>query len=185
MRKIIILFTALLALSLNANSPTNANQNMKHNVLVAYFSASGTTRGVAQQLADVAGADLHEIKPEQPYSDADLDWNDKNSRSSIEMNDKNSRPAITDKLHDLHDYDVVYVGFPIWWYTCPTIINTFIEAYDFSGKTVIPFATSGGSSIKKACADLKTSYPTVNWKDGMLLNHTSKAELQKWVESNH
>ena len=184
MKKIIMMLTALLAVSLSACSQRKTEKTMEQKVLVAYFSASGTTKGVAQQLAEVAGAELHEIKPEQPYTNADLDWNDKQSRSSVEMKDKNSRPAITDKFQNMKDYDVVYVGFPIWWYTCPTIINTFMESYDFQGKTVIPFATSGGSSIKKACADLKAAYPNLNWKEGKLLNRASKAELQKWVESN-
>ena len=184
MKKIVIMMTALLAISLSACSQKKTETSMEQKVLVAYFSASGTTKGVAQQLAEVAGADLHEIKPEQPYTDADLDWQDKQSRSSVEMQDKNSRPAITDKLQNMQDYDVVYVGFPIWWYTCPTIINTFMEAYDFQSKTVIPFATSGGSSIKKACADLKAAYPNLNWKEGKLLNRASKAELQKWAEGN-
>ena len=152
-------------------------------VLVAYFSASGVTKGVAQQLAEVAGADLHEIKPEQPYTDADLDWRDKESRSSVEMKDKNSRPAITDKLENIADYDVVFVGFPIWWYTCPTIINTFMEAYDFKGKTVVPFATSGGSTIEKSCEDLKATYPDLTWKDGKLLNKPSKEDLEQFVQS--
>ena len=152
-------------------------------VLVAYFSASGVTKGVAQQLAEVAGADLHEIKPEQPYTDADLDWRDKESRSSVEMKDKNSRPAITDKLENMADYDVVFVGFPIWWYTCPTIINTFMEAYDFKGKTVVPFATSGGSTIEKSCEDLKATYPDLTWKDGKLLNKPSKEDLEQFVET--
>ena len=183
MKKIIMMLAALLAVSLSACSQKKAETKMEKKVLVAYFSASGTTKGVAQQLAEVAGADLHEIKPEQPYTDADLDWNDKQSRSSVEMQDKKSRPAITGKITDMKDYDIVYVGFPIWWYTCPTIINTFMEAYDFQGKTVIPFATSGGSSIKKACADLKAAYPNLNWKEGKLLNRASKDELQKWVES--
>ena len=98
------------------------------------------------------------------------------------MNDKNSRPAIKGKVANLDQYDVVYVGFPIWWYTCPTIINTFMESYDFKGKTVIPFATSGGSSIKKACEDLKAAYPDITWKEGMLLNRTSKKELETWVK---
>ena len=151
-------------------------------VLVAYFSATGVTKGVAGQLADAAGADLHEIKPEQPYTDADLNWKDDKSRSSLEMKDKSSRPAITDKLDNMQDYDVVYVGFPIWWYTAPTIINTFMEAYDFTGKTVIPFATSGGSSIDKACADLKAAYPDVNWKPGKLLNSPSKSDIDAWVK---
>lgn len=179
-----MMLTALLAISLSACSQKKTETSMEQKVLVAYFSASGTTKGVAQQLAEVAGADLHEIKPEQPYTDADLDWQDKQSRSSVEMQDKNSRPAITDKHQNMQDYDVVYVGFPIWWYTCPTIINTFMEAYDFQGKTVIPFATSGGSSIKKACADLKAAYPNLNWKEGKLLNRATKAELQKWAEGN-
>ena len=152
-------------------------------VLVAYFSASGVTKGVAQQLAEVAGADLHEIKPEQPYTDADLDWRDKESRSSVEMKDKNSRPAITDKLENMADYDVVFVGFPIWWYTCPTIINTFMEAYDFKGKTVVPFATSGGSTIEKSCEDLKATYPDLTWKDGKLLNKPSKEDLEQFVQT--
>lgn len=184
MKKIFVMLTALLAVSLSACSQKKTETTMEQKVLVAYFSASGTTKAVALQLAEMAGADLHEIKPEQPYTDADLDWNDKQSRSSVEMQDKHSRPAITAKLQNMNDYDVVYVGFPIWWYTCPTIINTFMEAYDFQGKTLIPFATSGGSSIKKACADLKATYPNLNWKEGKLLNRASKAELQKWVDSN-
>ena len=130
----------------------------------------------------MAGADLHEIKPAQTYTDADLDWRDKQSRSTVEMKDKNSRPAIVRDLQNSADYDVIYVGFPIWWYTAPTIINTFMEAYDFKGKTVIPFATSGGSSIKKACEDLKATYPDVNWKEGKLLNRTSKKDLETWVK---
>ena len=184
MKKLVLMLTALLTISLSACSQSNKKENKEMKVLVAYFSASGVTKGVAQQLAEVAGADLHEIKPAQPYTDADLDWRNKQSRSSVEMKDKSSRPAITDKLQNMKDYDVVYVGFPIWWYTCPTIVNTFMEAYNFQGKTVIPFATSGGSSIKKACEDLKTTYPNINGKEGKLLNHASKCDLQKWVESN-
>ena len=184
MKKLVMMLTALLTISLSACSQSNKKENKEMKVLVAYFSASGTTKGVAQQLAEVAGADLHEIKPAQPYTDADLDWRNKQSRSSVEMQDKKSRPAITNKLADMNDYDVVYVGFPIWWNTCPTIINTFMESYDFQGKTVIPFATSGGSGIRKACEDLKASYPNVNWKEGKLLNHASKDDLKKWVENN-
>jgi len=182
MKKIIMMLTALLAISLSACSQKKTETSMEQKVLVAYFSASGTTKSVAQQLAEVAEADLHEIKPEKPYTDADLDWRDKQSRSSVEMKDKNSRPAITDKLKNMQNYDVVYVGFPIWWYTAPTIINTFMESYDFKGKTVIPFATSGGSSIKKACEDLKAAYPDITWKEGKLLNRTSKKELETWVK---
>ncbi len=182
MKKIAIMLVALLTMNLSACSQNNKKEDKEMKVLVAYFSASGTTKGVAQQLAEVAGADLHEIKPAQHYTDADLDWRNKKSRSSVEMQDKSSRPAITDKLKNLQDYDVIYVGFPIWWNTCPTIINTFMEAYDFQGKTVIPFATSGGSSIKKACEDLKAAYPDVKWKEGKLLNRTSKKDLEDWVK---
>ncbi len=182
MKKLVLMLMALLTISLSACSQKKTDTNMKQKVLVSYFSASGVTKGVAQQLAEVAGADLHEIKPAQPYTDADLDWRNKQSRSSVEMQDKSSRPAITAKLQNMKDYDVVYVGFPIWWYTCPTIINTFMEAYDFQGKTVIPFATSGGSSIKKACEDLKATYPNINWKEGILLNRTSRKDLEDWVK---
>lgn len=182
MKEIAIMLVALLTMNLSACSQNNKKEDKEMKVLVAYFSASGTTKGVAQQLAEVAGADLHEIKPAQHYTDADLDWRNKKSRSSVEMQDKSSRPAITDKLKNLQDYDVIYVGFPIWWNTCPTIINTFMEAYDFQGKTVIPFATSGGSSIKKACEDLKAAYPDVKWKEGKLLNRTSKKDLEDWVK---
>ena len=185
MKKIVLAMAALLMISLSACSQREKTKESKQmKVLVAYFSASGVTEGVAKQLADLTGGDLHKIQPEQPYTEADLDWRDKQSRSTLEMQDKNSRPAITDKLTNMQDYDVVYVGFPIWWYTAPTIINTFMESYDFKGKTVIPFATSGGSDIKKACEDLKAAYPDVNWKEGKLLNRASKDDLKKWVETN-
>ena len=176
-----IICTALMAFCLSACAQQTKQEKKQMKVLVAYFSASGVTKGAAEQLAAVAGADLHEIKPAQPYTGADLDWRDKQSRSSVEMQDKKSRPAITDKLANMQDYDVVYVGFHIWWYTAPTIINTFMESYDFKGKTVIPFATSGGSSIKKACKDLKAAYPDVNWKEGKLLNRVSEKELKVWL----
>ena len=116
-------------------------------VLVAYFSASGVTAGVAKKLADGTGADLFEIKPEKPYTNADLDWQNSQSRSSVEMNDRSSRPAILEKKDHMADYDVIFVGFPVWWYREPSIIDTFMEQYDFSGKTIVPFATSGSSGI--------------------------------------
>lgn len=193
MKHLFVMIMALAAISLGACTQKQSEQTSSSNkpetqtemkTLVAYFSATGVTKGVAEKLAEVAGADLHEIKPEQPYTDADLDWHNKQSRSSVEMADKNSRPAITDKLENMADYNVIYVGFPIWWYTAPTIINTFMESYNFKGKTVIPFATSGGSTIEQACKDLKAAYPDVNWKDGKLLNRASATDLQKWVESN-
>ena len=193
MKHLFVAIMALAAISLGActqkqseqtSSSNNAQNPKEMKTLVAYFSASGVTKGVAQKLAEVAGADLHEITPEKRYTDADLDWHNKQSRSSLEMADKNSRPAIADKLENMADYDVIYVGFPIWWYTAPTIINTFMESYDFKGKTVIPFATSGGSTIEQACKDLKAIYPDVNWKDGKLLNNATATDLQKWVDSN-
>ncbi|MBO7120734.1 MAG: NAD(P)H-dependent oxidoreductase [Bacteroidaceae bacterium] len=183
MNKVALLMVAFLAICLGASSQTKRQkENKGTKVLVAYFSATGTTKAVAQQLAEVTGGTLHEIKPVQPYTDADLDWRNKQSRSSVEMKDKTSRPAITGKVDNITKYDVIYVGFPIWWNTCPTIINTFMEAYDLSGKTVIPFATSGGSSIKQSCEDLKKAYPACNWKEGLLLNRVTKKDIEEWVK---
>lgn len=151
--------------------------------LIAYFSASGVTADVAARLAKVAGADLFEIKPEVAYTAADLDWTNKKSRSTIEMNDPASRPAIKEKLANMSDYDVIFVGFPIWWYVAPTIINTFLESYDFAGKTIVPFATSGGSGIGKTVAVLEKVAPKANFKPGKLLNRASEADMENWVRS--
>ncbi|MCI5903769.1 MAG: flavodoxin [Oscillospiraceae bacterium] len=148
--------------------------------LVAYFSASGVTKSTAERIAKAAGADLFEIKPAQPYSKADLDWTNKKSRSSVEMSSPDSRPEIAEKLDNMADYDVVFVGFPIWWYVAPTIINTFLESYDFSGKTVIPFATSGGSGMGKTEEILHKICPA-KWKIGRVLNRASDNDLSKWV----
>ena len=153
--------------------------------LVAFFSASGVTANAAKILAEAAGADIYEIKPEVPYTKADLDWMDKKSRSTIEMQDKSSRPAIADKNADISAYDTIFVGFPIWWYIAPTIINTFLESYDFSGKTIILFATSGGSGFGKTVDNLSCSVSdSTVIKEGKLLNgRPSVSELQQWVES--
>lgn len=159
---------------------TTMNSNEQKKVLVAYFSATGTTQQAATKLANVMNADLHEIKPETAYTSADLDWTNEKSRSTIEMKNPKSRPAITDKTDKMADYDVVFIGFPIWWYTAPTIINTFIESYDLKGKTLIPFATSGGSTIDKACQDLQKTYPSLTWQQGRLLNSASDKELAEW-----
>src|SRR5699024_7883903 len=128
---------------------------MSKKSLVAYFSASGVTARAAKTLAEAAGADLYEIKPKTPYTKADLNWMDKNARSSIEMKDPSSRPELADENADIASYDVIFLGFPIWWYVAPTIINTFLEAYDFSGKTIILFATSGGSGLGKTVEKLQ------------------------------
>jgi flavodoxin len=152
--------------------------------LVAYFSASGVTSELAKTLAEAAGADLYEIKPEVLYTEADLDWRDNQSRSSIEMKDQTSRPALADKSADITAYDVVFVGFPIWWYVAPTIVNTFLESYDFSGKTIVPFATSGSSGLGETQAKLLPSVSdTAIWKEGKLLNgQPSKDALAEWVD---
>ena len=141
-----------------------------HQILVAYFSASGVTKRAAEELARAVGADLYEIAPAQPYTAADLDWTDKKSRSTLEMNDPACRPAIAAPVEDMERYDTVFVGFPIWWYVEPRIVDTFLESYDFSGKTVIPFATSGGSGIGGAEKSMRSLCPGAVWKPGRLLN---------------
>lgn len=150
--------------------------------LVAYFSASGVTRNVAERLANVADADLFEIKPAVPYTRADLDWTNKNSRSSVEMSNPDSRPEIAERLSDMENYDTVFIGFPIWWYVAPTIINTFLESYDFAGKTMIPFATSGGSGMGKTVEVLKSLCPSADWEQGKMLNSVSDRELADWIK---
>ena len=156
---------------------------MSKKILVAYFSASGVTAKAAKKLAEAAEADLFEIKPEIPYTSADLNWMDKKSRSSLEMNDPAFRPAIAEKVADMGQYEAVFVGFPIWWYVAPTIINTFLESYDFSGKTIIPFATSGGSGLGRTNDKLKPSCPGATLEKGKLLNGmVSEGSLKKWVE---
>ena len=150
--------------------------------LVAFFSASGVTAQAARTLADAAGADLYEIKPAVPYTNADLDWMNKKSRSTVEMNDKKSRPAIADTDAHIADYDVIFVGFPIWWYIAPTIINTFLERYNFSGKKIVLFATSGGSGFGKAVSNLQPSAPNAKIIEGKLLNgRPDKASLASWA----
>ena len=152
--------------------------------LVAYFSASGVTAKAAKTLAKAVSADLYEIRPAVAYTSADLNWNDKNSRSSVEMNDKRSRPALADRNAHVEDYDVIFLGFPIWWYVAPTIINTFLEQYDFSGKTIVLFATSGGSGLGRTAAGLQPSAPGAKILDGRLLNgRLSEAELKTWAEN--
>lgn len=151
--------------------------------LVAYFSASGVTKRAAEHLAKAAGADLFEIKPAAPYTRADLDWTNQKSRSSVEMSNPDSRPEIAEQLSNMEDYDTVLIGFPIWWYVAPTIINTFVESYDFSGKTIIPFATSGGSGMGRTVEVLKSLCPSANWTKGKMLNHVSDRELKNWVKS--
>ena len=155
------------------------------NILVAYFSASGETARLARTLAEAVGGELYEIKPAQKYSSADLDWNDKRSRSTIEMKDKKARPAIDGSAANIQKADVIMLGFPIWWYEAPRIIQTFLESYDFSGKTVVPFCTSGGSGLGNTVDILKESCcAETNWKPGRRFSpYADKVELKAWTES--
>lgn len=150
--------------------------------LVTYFSASGTTRKIAQMIAQAAEADLYEIMPKQPYSKADLNWMDKKSRSSVEMSDKKFRPEISDTDVQVDKYDEIILGFPIWWYVAPTIINTFLESYDFTGKKIVLFATSGGSGFGNTVSELKPSAPNAEIVEGKVFNKTTKQAIAEWVK---
>ena len=187
--KIKFIVTALLGLLISTTScakKTEKADSMEENkdskVLVAYFSATGTTKHVAEDLSKVMDATLFEITPETPYTSADLDWRNDNSRSSVEMHDATSRPAIKDKVKDIEKYDVVFIGYPIWWYVAPTIINTFIDENNLSGKRIISFATSGGSPIEPCIEALQKQYPNLDWDGGKLLNHATKEELESWKQ---
>jgi len=152
--------------------------------LVAYFSASGVTAKVAETLSEAIGSDLYAIEPEVPYTKADLNWMDKQSRSTLEMKDLSSRPAIKGRCNNMDEYDTIFVGFPVWWYIAPTIINTFLESHDMSGKTIVPFATSGGSGMGKTNEMLQPSCPNSKLLDGKVFKKTvGKDELAEWVKS--
>ena len=153
-----------------------------NNKLVAFFSASGVTEKLARRIAAVIGADLFEIVPEVPYTKADLNWMDKTSRSTLEMQDKSSRPEIAATCPDMEKYDTVFVGFPIWWYIAPTIVNTFLEAHDLSGKKLIPFATSGGSGMGRTNEFLAPSVPGARLLEGKVLNKATDADIKAWIE---
>lgn len=151
--------------------------------LVAYFSASGVTKGVAEKLAAAAGAELFEIVPEQPYTSEDLNWNNRQSRSSVEMKDRSCRPGISTTVSDMGQYDFIFVGFPVWWYREPSIIDTFLEAYDFSGKTIVPFCTSGGSGLGETAGNIQSLAKGANVKNGRRFpSEVSEEELKEWVE---
>ena len=149
--------------------------------LVAYFSAGGTTKKAAERLAKAADADLFEIRPAVPYTSADLNWMDKKSRSSVEMNDPDSRPEIAETMPNMADYDTVFIGFPIWWYAAPHIIHTFVESCDFDRKTLVPFATSGGSGMGRTVDELKKLCPNADWKAGKMVNGISDQALAAWA----
>lgn len=157
---------------------------MFRKALVAYFSTSGVTAKVAEKLAKAAGADLFEIVPEVPYTKADLNWMNKKSRSSVEMNDRSARPSISSKIGDISQYDTIFVGFPVWWYREPSIIDTFMESYDLSGKTVVPFATSGGSGLGDSYKNMQALSPSALVKDGMRFSASvSEYVLSEWARN--
>ena len=149
--------------------------------LVAYFSASGVTARAAREIADACGADLYEIRPAQPYTAKDLDWRNKQSRSSLEMTDENSRPAVENRVENMAQYDTVLVGFPIWWGVEPRIVDTFFDSYDFSGKTLIPFATSGGSGMGEEKKSVQAHCPAASWKNGRLVTAKNAADWGREV----
>ena len=184
MYKIIFVFLAIMGIATAsfAQQKQGANRKQPNNkVLIAYFSATGTTAGAAEKLSKVTGGELYEITPAQPYTNADLNWNNKQSRSSLEMNNPKSRPAIRKSSIDIADYDVIFVGYPIWWNLAPRIIDTFIETHHLAGKTLIPFATSGGSGITNSVGALKKAYPDLNWKEGKLLNRMDENGIREWI----
>lgn len=163
---------------------TEDREVQKTKVLVAYFSATNTTEGVAEHIANGLNADLYEIVPEEPYTDADLDYNDNNSRTTIEMNDSDARPTIFGSVENMQQYDIVFIGYPIWWGEAPRIVSTFMENYDFSGKTLIPFCTSGGSGMGSSVANLQQLTSSAKWLDGQRLNGSdSQDTIMEWVDS--
>ena len=180
--KIKLLTIAMLLVSFTAMAQNKTEMNGK--ILVAYFSCTGNTKAAAEKVSGILNADIYDIKPETAYTNADLNWQDKNSRSSVEMKDPKSRPAIGTKVKDTKQYDVVFIGFPVWWYVAPTIINSFIESYDLNGKTLIPFATSGGSGIENCEKNLKETYPDLNWAKGKLLNGKIEEDtIKTWYKA--
>lgn len=175
-----VLFMAAAACAQPNQTMNNTSSNSK--ILVACFSATGTTARIAERVAAATGGTLYAITPAEPYTSADLDWTDKHSRSSREMNDPKARPEIAGESLDMTRYEVIFLGYPIWWDLAPRIVETFLDRYDLRGKSVIPFATSGGSGISNSAAALKKAYPEAKWHQGRLLNRVGDAEIRDWVE---
>lgn len=192
MKKIVFMIAAIMGIFISMTAcaqkktakSTGVDKAAEHKTLVAYFSVTGTTENEAKTIAQAANAELLKIEPKQEYTAADLDWRNENSRSSQEMKNPKARPEINKTKDNLDEYDVVYLGFPIWWNLAPRIVNSFIEAYSLKGKTVIPFATSGGSDIDNAAKTLKSEYSDINWQQGKLLNGSSKQDIENWTKSN-
>lgn len=183
MRHLILLFIAAAAICFTACAQKkSAATTKKSKVLVAYFSATGTTKAVAEKIAAATGGTLHDIAPAKPYTAADLNWRNDQSRSSVEMHHAASRPELKTKKFDASAYDVVYIGFPIWWDLAPHAVNAFIESTSLKGKKVVLFATSGGSTIANSAKELKRTYPTLNWSGATLLNSPSQSEINQFVK---
>lgn len=182
MKRIFIALLLLAGIPAAASAPQKTDMNDKNTkTLVAYFSASGTTARAAEMVAEATGGELYAITPARPYTDADIDWHDSRSRSSVEMNDPKARPALGGKPLRADDYDVIFIGYPIWWDLAPRIIDTFLESLDPNGKTVIPFATSGSSGIAHSAAALKKAYPGLDWREGRLLNGANERTIREWL----
>lgn len=183
MKHLILLFLAAAAVCLTACAQKKQTAKpANHKVLVAYFSATGTTKAVAGKIAAATGGTLHEIATAKPYTAADLDWRNDKSRSSVEMHSATARPVLKTKKFNASTYDVIYIGFPIWWDLAPRAVNTFIESASLNGKKVILFATSGGSTINNSAKELKKAYPAINWGGAALLNSPSQSEITKFVQ---
>lgn len=188
MKRLIYLAVALIIAGLALQSHTNdkqteKNENQKNGtkVLVCYFSATGTTEKAARRIAEITGGTLHNIEPAKLYTDADLNWRDTLSRSYVEMHNRTFRPTLKEPKTDLSDYTVVFIGYPNWWNTHPTIINTFIETNNLQGKTIVPFMTSGGSKIANSEKELHETYPNLNITNGLLMNNVSDEEIIGWI----
>lgn len=184
MNRILLVIMAAVGISLTVCARKTESKSMDGaEILVAYFSATGTTERVAGEIVEATGGQLYEIVPEKEYTSADLNWNDDRSRSSVEMNNPQSRPVLGGSPVDVAAYEVIFIGYPIWWDQAPRIINTFIESHDLKGKTVIPFATSGGSGISNSVEVLKKTYPGLNIQEGKLLNNASSATIRSWLDT--
>lgn len=184
MKQVVWILMGLLVFSGSSKAQkqtVDINMPSDRKILVAYFSCTGTTEKVAEVIARGVGGKLYRITPAKPYNPVDLNWNDKSSRSSMEMADENSRPVLGGEQLDLEEYNVVFLGYPIWWNLCPRLVNTFLEKYDFSAKTLVPFATSGGSSITNSVKQLKKHYPKITWREGRLCNGSIK-QTEDWAK---
>lgn len=180
---LLLLATLMPVASYSAKTPSNTSEQEKTGTLVAYFSAQGHTKAVAEKIANITGGDLFEIKPVDIYTEEDLDgWNE-SARGTRESKDRSTRPEIANSVDNFERYDTIFLGFPIWWFTTPTIINTFLEGYDTEGKTIIPFATSGGSGYGETEKDLRVSAPKAIFKPGKVLNDMDETQINKWIKS--